>query len=154
MTRSLTRADIMPCVRLLEKFWYESTCHVHFGEWEPAYVQRTLDHHLSSGLLVGWASFDANSVINSVLLAIKDKCFWKDVTLLKEIAWYAEESSRGKRGALSVYKEAEKFAITNNFKKIVMGRIRGVPSYHKLDNFYIKKNFKSLEDEYIKDLSQ
>ena len=152
MIRPFARADIAPCVRLLEKFWYESTSHVHFGEWNPVYVQRALDQHLNSGLLVGWASFDTNSEMNSILLAIKDKCFWKDVDLLKEIAWYAEESSRGKIGALRLYKEAEKFAQKNNFKKIVMGRIRGVPSYNKLNNFYLKNNFKSLEDEYIKDL--
>ena len=152
MIRSLTRADIAPCVRLLEKFWYESTSHVHFGEWSPVYVQRTLDQHLNSGLLVGWASFDANSNMNSVLIAIKDKCFWKDVNLLKEIVWYSEESTRGKIAALRLYKQAEKFARENNFKKIIMGRIRGVPSYHKLDAFYKKLDFKSLEDEYIKHL--
>ena len=33
-----------------------------------------------------------------------------------------------------------------------MGRIRGVPSYDKLHSFYLKNNFKSLEDEYIKEL--
>ena len=118
----------------------------------PCTFKGRLTNNLNSGLLVGWASFDTNSEMNSILLAIKDKCFWKDVDLLKEIAWYAEESSRGKIGALRLYKEAEKFAQKNNFKKIVMGRIRGVPSYNKLNNFYLKNNFKSLEDEYIKDL--
>jgi len=152
MIRALTRADIAPCVRLLEKFWYESTSHVHFGEWNPVYVQRTFDQHLSSGLLVGWASFDIYSGMNSVLVAIRDKCFWKDIEMLREIAWYTEESSRGQTGAMRVYKEAEKFAIKNNIKKLIMGRIRGVPSYDKLDKFYLKNNFKSLEDEYIKEL--
>ncbi len=72
--------------------------------------------------------------------------------MLREIAWYTEESSRGQTGAMRVYKEAEKFAIKNNIKKLIMGRIRGVPSYDKLDKFYLKNNFKSLEDEYIKEL--
>jgi hypothetical protein len=152
MIRALTRADIAPCVRLLEKFWYESTSHVHFGEWNPVYVQRTFDKHLSSGLLVGWASFDVHSKMDSVLVAIRDKCFWKDIELLREIAWYTKQNSRGKIGAIRVYKEAEKFAIENNIKKIIMGRIRGVPSYDKLNSFYLKNNFKSLEDEYIKEL--
>ena len=152
MIRGLTRADILPCIRLLEKFWYESTSHVHFGEWNPVYVQRTFDQHLSSGLLVGWASFGDRSEMNSVLLAIRDKCFWKDIEFLREIAWYSDKTTRGKIGAIKIYKEAEKFAIQNNIKKIVMGRNRGVPTYDKLDNFYLKNNFKSLEDEYIKEL--
>ena len=102
--------------------------------------------------MVGWASFAHESEMNSVFLAVRDKCFWKDVEILREIAWYADQTSRGKIGALKIYKEAEKFAKKNNIEKIIMGRIRGVPSYDKLNRFYQKNNFKSLEDEYIKDL--
>ena len=152
MIRPLTRGDILPCIRLLEKFWYESVSHTHFGEWDPVYVQRALDQHLTNGFLVGWASFAQGAEMNSVLLAIRDKCFWKDIEILREIAWYADQTSRGKIGALKIYKEAEKFAKKNNIEKIIMGRIRGVPSYAKLDRFYEKNNFKSLEDEYIKGL--
>ena len=152
MIRKLTRADILPCIKLLEKFWYESTCHFHFGEWSPVYVQRALDQHFTSGSLVGWASFGEHLEMNSLLIAVIDKCFWKDIEFLREIAWYSDKTTRGKIGAIKIYKEAEKFALKNNIKKIVMGRIRGVPTYDKLDNFYLKNNFKSLEDEYIKEL--
>tara|TARA_B100001094_G_scaffold332630_1_gene405563 strand:+ start:406 stop:864 length:459 start_codon:yes stop_codon:yes gene_type:complete len=150
--RVFTRADILPFIKLGEKFWHESNCHIHFGEYDPLSVQKSLDQHLSSGLLVGWASFGDRLEMNSALLAIHDKCFWKDVDLLKEIVWYADKSTRGQKGAIRLYREAEKFARKNNIKKIIMARIRGVPNYDKLDNFYLKNNFKSLEDEYIKDL--
>ena len=102
--------------------------------------------------MVGWASFAQEGEMNSVLLAIRDKCFWKDVEILREIVWYSDKTSRGKMGALKAYKEAEKFAKNNNIKKIIMGRIRGVSTYDKLDKFYQKNDFKSFEDEYIKDL--
>ena len=41
----------------------------------------------------------------------------------------------------------------NGFDYIIMARIKGVPSYDKLDGFYEKLNFKSLEETYIKCLN-
>jgi len=153
MIRAFTRADILPVIKLGEKFWCESNSHIHFGEYDPISAQRALNQHLSSNILVGWVSFDDDSKqLSSFLLALKQKCFWKDVFFLKEIAWYADKNLRGKKDPLKMYKLMEKFAVENNFKKIIMGRIRGVPTYDKLDSFYKKNNFKSLEDEYIKDL--
>ena len=153
MIRVFARTDILPFIKLGQKFWYESNSHVHFGEYDPISVQRALNQHLSSNTLVGWASFeDGSKEMRGALLAIKYKCFWKDIDILKEVVWYADENFRGKKDALKMYKAMEKFAVENNFKKIIMGRIRGVPTYDKLDGFYKKNNFKSLEDEYIKDL--
>tara|TARA_R110002110_G_scaffold265027_1_gene480902 strand:+ start:1512 stop:1979 length:468 start_codon:yes stop_codon:yes gene_type:complete len=152
LIRPFTRAAILPFTRLGEKFWYESNSHIHFGEYDPVYIQRALDQSLTNGFMVGWASFAQEGEMNSVLLAIRDKCFWKDVEILREIVWYSDKTSRGKMGALKAYKEAEKFAKNNNIKKIIMGRIRGVSTYDKLDKFYQKNDFKSFEDEYIKDL--
>ena len=154
MIRSFTKADILAFVNLGEQFWYESNSHLHFGEYDPISVQRALDQYIASEVMVGWASFGGNqsAQMDAVLLAIKDKCLWKDINILKEVVWYARKDLRTGMTTYRLYKKAEKFAVENNFKKIVMGRIRGVPSYDKLDKFYLKNNFKSLEDEYIKDL--
>ena len=150
MIQVFTRADILPAIELGEKFWYESNSHIHFGEYDRIYAQRALNQHLSNDTLVGWASFDNSRQMRSALLAIKQKCFWKDVYMLKEIAWYADKNFRNKKEAFSMYKLMEKFAIENNFKKIIMGRIRGVPTYDKLDSFYKKNNFKSSKFKNVK----
>jgi hypothetical protein len=84
----------LPFIRLGEKFWYESNSHIHFGEYDPVYTQRALDQSLTNGFMVGWASFDHEEKMNSVLLAIRDKCFWKDVEILREIVWYSDKTSR------------------------------------------------------------
>jgi len=152
--RSVARADIALLVKILgEQFWYESNAHIHFGEYEPLSVQRALDQHLTSGLVVGWASFAEDGQINGALLAMKDKCLWKDLSILKEIGWYAPEGVRGRISSFRLYKEMERFAFKNHFDCIIMARIRGVPSYDKLNGFYEKLNFKSLEETYIKCLN-
>jgi hypothetical protein len=47
----------------------------------------------------------------------------------------------------------EEFAFKKGFDFVIMARIKGVPSYDKLDAFYEKLNFKSLEETYIKCLN-
>ena len=104
----------MPCIRLLEKFWYESVSHIHFGEWDPVHVQRALDQHLTNGFVVGWASFAHGSEMNSVLLAIRDKCFWKDIELLRETSDKKERNRIDRR--IKSYKSKQKSFHKNQGK--------------------------------------
>jgi len=152
--RCVTRADIALLVKILgEEFWYESNAYIHFGEYDPLSVQRALDQHLTSGLVLGWASFAEDGELNGALLAMRDKCLWKNLSFLKEIGWYTAKGMRGQISSFKLYREMEKFAYKNGFDYIIMARIKGVPSYDKLDGFYEKLNFKSLEETYIKCLN-
>ena len=58
-----------------------------------------------------------------------------------------------KLAPLKLYKKMEEFALENGFDFVIMARIKGVPSYDKLEAFYEKLNFKSLEETYIKCLN-
>tara|TARA_R110000824_G_scaffold72339_6_gene184670 strand:+ start:169 stop:645 length:477 start_codon:yes stop_codon:yes gene_type:complete len=152
--RCVTRADIALLVKILgEEFWYESNAYIHFGEYDPLSVQRALDQHLTSGLVVGWASFTEEGELNGAILAMKDKCLWKNLSFLREIGWYAPKGTRGQISSFKLYKKMEEFAFKKGFDFVIMARIKGVPSYDKLDAFYEKLNFKSLEETYIKCLN-
>ena len=154
MIRCVTRADIALLVKILgEEFWYESNAYIHFGEYDPLSVQRALDQHLTSWLVVGWASFTEEGELDGALLVMKDKCLWKNLSFLREIGWYAPKGTRGKIRSFKLYKKMEEFALENGFDFVIMARIKGVPSYAKLDTFYKKLNFKSLEETYIKCLN-
>lgn len=151
MIRKASRADILPFVRLGEKFWYESNTHLYFGGYNAAHVQRMLDHGFTNEKLHGWAALEQGEVKSGIVLT-SDSCLWNGESLLKEIAWFCAPEDRGSLNTVRLYKEVEKFAVSNNYKYIIMGRIKGVPSFEKLDKFYKKQGFSSLEEEYIKPL--
>ena len=116
MIRCVTRADIALLVKILgEEFWYESNAYIHFGEYDPLSVQRALDQHLTSGLVLGWASFAEDGELNGALLAMRDKCLWKNLSFLKEIGWYTAKGMRGQISSFKLYREMEKFAYKNGF---------------------------------------
>lgn len=150
MIRTISQADILPIIKLTEKFWLESCSQSLFGEFNPRHYQRSLIQLLKSELMVGWASFTSDNEIKSILLACLDVSIWTNITLLKEIMWYTDPAHRGSPSSFKLYKEMEKYAKQNGYAGVVMGRIKGPNNYDKLDQFYIKNNFKSLEDSYIK----
>ena len=66
MIRTISQADILPIIKLTEKFWLESCSQSLFGEFNPKHYQRSLIQLLKSELMVGWASFTSDKEIKSV----------------------------------------------------------------------------------------
>lgn len=151
MIRKAGSADVLRFVQLGQQFWYESDTHLFFGEYDPIHVQKVLNHGFSSGKLHGWAALHEKNVEGGIIV-VSDDCLWNGSKILKELAWFCAPDKRGFLDAIRLYKEVEKYAVANNYNQIVMGRIRGVPSYDKLDGFYKKQGFSLLEEEYVKQL--
>jgi len=149
--RIATRADILRFVQLGQQFWYESDAHLRFGEYNAAHVQRSLDQGFSNDTLLGWASSDGGSSPAQAGIVVNNTTsLWNGNKLLKELAWFCPKEKRGSLECVRLYKKLEEFAVENNYYQIIMSRIRGVPSYEKLEAFYEKRGFYHLEDDYIK----
>lgn len=151
MIRKAVNADVLRLVQLGQQFWYESDAHLFFGEYDSIHVQKVLNHGFSIRKLHGWVALHEKNVEGGIVVA-SDSCLWNDSKILKELAWFCAQDKRGFLDAIRLYKEMEKYAIANNYNQIIMGRIKGVPSYSKLDGFYKKQGFSLLEEEYVKKL--
>jgi hypothetical protein len=149
--RKAVNADVLRLVQLGQQFWYESDAHLFFGEYDPIHVQKVLNHGFSIRKLYGWVALHEKNVEGGIVVA-SDSCLWNDSKILKELAWFCAQDKRGFLDAIRLYKEMEKYAIANNYNQLIMGRIKGVPSYSKLDGFYKKQGFSLLEEEYVKKL--
>jgi len=151
--RKATRADVLRFVQLGQEFWYESDAHLTFGEYNPIHVQRSLDQGFSNQTLLGWASSDgAGSTPSSGIVVNNTTSLWNGNKILKEMAWFCPKEKRGSLECIRLYKQVEEFAIKNNYYQIIMSRIKGVPSYAKLGDFYERQGFYHLEDDYVKSL--
>lgn len=150
MIRRVSTSDILQVIKLAKSFWQESNCQSLFGEFDVKHYQRSLIQLIELKLIFGWASFDKNDNMQSILIACKDAFLGKPINFLKEIMWYSLPEYRGLPSTIKLQKEMEKFAKENSYAGIIMGRIQGPDNYNKLDQFYTKNNFKSLEDTYIK----
>jgi len=150
MIRQATINDINHCVEIGKKFWHESHASNFFGSYDPDHVRSTLKQFMSMDLIIGWVAFDSDFKFKGGLIALKDNAFWKDVTILKEMAWYIDPELRGSITSFKLYKAMEKYAKENGIPAVIMSRIRGVPNFDKLDQFYKKNNFSPIEDNYIK----
>jgi hypothetical protein len=150
--RRSTRGDIPAIVALGERFWYESDTHSYFGEFDSVCAQRALYRGFSNESLLGWVSLGSNSKVEAFIVLGCDNALWNDSTILREVLWYADENKRGSAQAMRLFATAHKYAVENDYNHMIMTRIKGVPSYNKLDAFYKRCGFSLLEENYIKNL--
>jgi len=151
--RPIAKSDTPAIAVLGERFWCESDTFSYFGEFDSVCAQRALYRGLANGSFLGWVSVGSSSEIEAFMVVASDKALWNESTILREVLWYADESKRGAAQAMRLFHTAHKYAVDNNYDHFIMTRIRGVSSYNKLDSFYERCGFRSLEENYIKTLS-
>lgn len=152
MIKPIQQSDVNQAIRLAASFWDEANWESYFdGPLELDHLERNIRSGLVEKRVVGWASYEDPTKMNAVFIAVKDVLIWKNVTTLKEIAWYAQPTYRGNMASIKLYKEAEKYACENNISAIIMSRVTGMPeAFDKLGRFYEKQGYSILENQHIK----
>lgn len=137
-------------MRLAHFFWQE----VDFSsltDYPEDHIYRTLFNNLSSEGMIGWGIID-NDIIRCGVIFINGLNIWTQEKQLTEIAWFNEKDSRFGLSSVKLIKQAENWAKENDYKFIVMSRIKGPKSYYKLPSLYKKMGYQNLEENFIKKL--
>lgn len=150
--RQMTIHDVPALTKLSEYFWFESAVCECFGNNYPKeIVHRKLFNGIASGEFISWGCEDDGKIVSMIVL-IKTKNLWTDENQLAEILWYSCSDRRLGFSNIKLLMQVENWAKQNNIDILIMGRIKGVPSYEKLPKFYKSLGYNQMEETFIKKL--
>jgi hypothetical protein len=141
--RLAQRKDIPQLIVLGEEFALFSQPYHHFSVDRDRIIHFTNEIVEAPGCLV-IVLHEGDTVVGVIAGLIQEIFFSKDIAM-QELVWYVKKGYGGKL-LLDAF---EKFAVAMGANKVIVGN---KPAYCDLGNFYIRRGYTMLENQYQKDV--
>ena len=141
--RKANQADVFDLLVLARGFSREApTMH----KWDKDKTEELLKTVIDTPQCVAYVWEEDGEIVGG-LLGVLQPLFMSHTLVAAELAWFVDESVRGKRGALKLVKAFEGWAKENDADYITMADIEGIAN---LGPLYERLGYKKTETSYSK----